>query len=55
MFKDLDTARRTIVARIPQYEAAANVASTPRVARSARSPKRFVDHLLDAGILVKNA
>ena len=55
MFKDLDTARRTIVARIPQYEAAANVAVNTEGRTIREVAEEVVDRLLDAGILVKNA
>lgn len=53
MFKNLETARKTIVERAPQYEAAADVSvqtegrSVPEIA------EEIADILLDRGIMVK--
>ncbi len=55
MFKNLDTARKTIVEREPQYEAAADVAVDTE-GRSIRDvADEVVDRLLEAGIMVKQA
>lgn len=53
MFKNLETARKTIVERAPQYEAAANI----EVETEGRSVRQVAEEvagaLLDAGIMVK--
>ena len=52
MFKNLETARKTIVEREPQYEAAADVSvDTGRTIRDVAD--EVVELLLDAGVLVK--
>ena len=53
MFKNLETARKTIVEREPQYEAAADV-SVDTEGRTIRDvADEVVELLLDAGVLVK--
>ena len=53
MFKNLETARKTIVEREPQYEAAADV-SVDTEGRTIRDvANEVVELLLDAGVLVK--
>lgn len=53
MFKNLETARKTIVKREPQYEAAADV-SVDTEGRTIREvADEVVELLLDAGVLVK--
>ena len=53
MFKNLETARKTIVERDPQYEAAADV-SVDTEGRTIRDvADEVVELLLDAGVLVK--
>lgn len=55
MFKNLETARKTIVERIPQYEAAANV-SVETEGRSIREVAEEVASILkDQGVLVERA
>lgn len=54
MFKDLDTARKTIVERIPKYEAAADV-KVETVGRSVREvAEEVAEALSKAGVLVKD-
>ncbi len=54
MFKNIETARKTIVERMPQYEAAADV-SVDTEGRSIREvADEVVERLLEAGVLVKN-
>lgn len=54
MFKNLETARKTIVEREPQYEAAANVAVQTEGRTIREVAEEVVEHLLEAGILVEN-
>lgn len=54
MFKNLETARKTIVEREPQYEAAANIAVQTEGRTIREVAEEVVEHLLEAGILVEN-
>lgn len=53
MFKNLETARKTIVERVPQYEAAAHVAVETGGRSICEVADEVVDHLLNAGVMVK--
>ena len=55
MFKNLETARKTIVEREPQYEAAANVSVNTEGRTIREVADEVVDLLLEAGVLVKQA
>ncbi len=55
MFKNLDTARKTIVEREPQYEAAADVAVETEGRSIREVADEVVDRLLEAGVMVKQA
>ena len=54
MFKNLETARKTIVERMPQYEAAADVAVDTEGRSIREVSDEVVERLLEAGVLVKN-
>lgn len=53
MFKNLETARKTIVERIPQYEAAAHIEVETGGRTICDIAEEVVEHLLEAGVMVK--
>lgn len=53
MFKNLDTARKTIVQRIPQYEAAAHAEVETEGRSILEVAQEVADILLAEGIMVK--
>ncbi len=55
MFKNLETARKTIVERAPQYEAAADVAVQTEGRSVPEISNEIADILLEHGVLVKEA
>lgn len=55
MFKNLETARKTIVERQPQYEAAADVEVNTEGRSIREVAEEVVEHLLEAGVMVKQA
>ena len=54
MFKNLDTARKTVVEREPQYEAAADVAVDTEGRTIREVADEVVERLLEAGVLISN-
>lgn len=55
MFKNLDTARKTIVERIPQYEAAAHYSIDTEGRAVTDIAQEIAEHLLEVGIMVEEA
>jgi shikimate kinase len=53
MFKNLDTARKTIIERIPQYEAAAHYSIDTEGRAVTDIAKEIADHLLAIGVMVE--
>lgn len=53
MFKNLETARKTIVERAPQYEAAANIEVETEGRTVRQVAEEVAQALLDAGVMVK--
>lgn len=53
MFKNLDTARKTIIERIPNYEAAAHFSIDTEGRPVVDLAREIAEHLLEVGVMVK--
>lgn len=53
MFKNLETARKTIIERIPNYEAAAHFAIDTEGRSVTELAHAIADHLIEVGVMIK--